>query len=365
MEMTRRQLVATAATAAVGGTFAGCLGDTGGGGDDAGTTAQASFFVFGTLAERVAGDAAEAKLLVPTGQHGHGWEPGPSVREDVQTADLLVHGPPDFQPWVDDVRGELDADGADVHAVDVTADVDLLEAGSSHDRGDEHDDSHDEEHGDQHSDEEHDEHDEHGDEHGDEHDEHGDEHGDEHSDGHAHGAHDPHFWMDPLRLRDAVDAVRAGFVAVDDGNADAYGENADAFREDLAALHDDLRATVEDADRDVLLVAGHDSFQYLGARYGVQVEALTGIAPDDQPTTRDLAHAQSVVDEHGLEYVCADPLESQRAAEKLLEETDLEAVLPLTAMPGVTDEWRDGGWGYLDVMERVNLPTLERALEAQ
>jgi zinc transport system substrate-binding protein len=31
-------------------------------------------------------------------------------------------------------------------------------------------------------------------------------------------------------------------------------------------------------------------------------------------------------------------------------------------MPGLTDEWEAEEWGYVEVMEQVNLPTLERAL---
>ncbi len=114
----------------------------------------------------------------------------------------------------------------------------------------------------------------------------------------------------------------------------------------------------------MLLVAGHDAFQYLHDRYGFEIEALSGLAPDDLPSTQDVARAQQVIEEHGLRYVCADPLESQRAAEQLVAETDAEAVLPLTAMPGRTADWTDRGWGYLEVMEQVNLPTLERALDA-
>jgi len=34
-------------------------------------------------------------------------------------------------------------------------------------------------------------------------------------------------------------------------------------------------------------------------------------------------------------------------------------------MPGLTDEWDEKSWGYVDVMENVNIPTLERALGAR
>jgi zinc transport system substrate-binding protein len=342
MHLTRRRLVTAAGTAGIGG-VAGCLGG-GDAGEAAGTSsdgvvAQSSFFVFGDLTAQVAGDAATAELLVPVGQHGHGWEPGPRIREEIHGADLFVHGMPGFQPWVDDITRDLEADGADVTTLDASDGIDLFDTGSGHDHGHEgaHDDHADEGTRDHASEESH------------------DDHG---------GGADPHFWMDPLRVKDAVGNVRQGLAAVDEGNADAYAENADTVRARLDDLHDRIASTVAEGSNGTVLVAGHNAHRYLAARYGLDVVSLTDASPDDRPTARDVERARRLVDDRGLRYVCADPLESQRAAEQLVAETGAEAVLPLTAMPGLTDEWDANDWGYVDVMERVNLPTLERVLDA-
>ena len=334
MTHTRRDLLASAAGAVAFGSLAGCLGggnDSDGDGGSAGVTAQSTFFVFGDVAAQVAGDTATAELLVPLGQHGHGWEPGPRVRQDIRDADVLFHGMDGFQPWVGDIAGDLAADGADVTTVDVSADVDLLAAGASHDHGDGKKEEQTHEEG-----------------------------GDDHDD----GAVDPHFWMDPTRVRTAVGTVREALADVDTDDADAYADNAEAFGERLAALDERIASTVEAGSKDVILVAGHDAFQYLGDRYGVRVESLTGVSPDDRPTPADIQRAQEIIDAHDLSYICADPLESQQAADQLVAETDAEDSLPLTSIPGLKDEWDEDGWGYVDVMENVNLPTLERALGA-
>lgn len=327
MELTRRRLLSMTAVTAGTGVLAGCTGKaTRSASEPDATTARASFFVFGDITEQVAGGSATADLLVPVGQHGHGWEPGPSVREDIRDADLFVHGMNGFQPWVDDIKADLKADDPGLTAVDASAGLDLLAAGEGHDRG-EHDEEHDE----------------------------------EHDDG---SGIDPHFWMDPLRVKEATGNIRRGLADVDPDNADAYAENAEAFRSELEDLDGRIEELVADASNEVLLVAGHDSLQYFGDRYGVAVESLTNVSPDDRPTPRDIGRAQAVIETHGLQYICADPLESQQAADQLVAETDAEAVLPLTAMPGLTDEWESENWGYVEVMENVNLPSLERALDA-
>ncbi|MDS0261534.1 zinc ABC transporter substrate-binding protein [Haloarcula sp. S1CR25-12] len=397
MEYTRRRMLAATAGLAGLGAVAGC---SGGSGQSNAAAVQSSFFVFGDIADNVAGDSATTDLLVPLGQHGHGWEPGPRVRENIYDASLFVHGMAGFQPWADDILADLSADGAEVTPVDASADVSLLEFGAGgHDEheGEHHDehgtdshddhgtDSHDEHGTDSHDDHGTDSHDDHGtdshDDHGtDSHDDHGtdshDDHGTETHDGHEethegedgdhdHGSMDPHFWMDPRRVATAVGTVEQAMADLDGDNADSYAANAEAFRNRLTDLDERIESRLADASKDVLLVAGHDAFGYLAERYGVRVEALTDASPDDRPTPSDIERAQMAIDEHGLSYICADPLESQTAADQLVAETDAEAVLPLTAMPGLRESWAESDWGYVDVMEQVNLPTLTEALGAR
>ncbi|WP_424009401.1 metal ABC transporter substrate-binding protein [Haloferax denitrificans] len=342
---TRRRFLATVAgSAAVG--LAGCLGgddssDSTGSTDssaDSETTATASFFVFGDAARHVAGDAASVDTLVPIGQHGHGWEPGPDVQGRVLESDLFVHGMPGFQPWADDIRASLDADGSGVAEVDASADVDLHEIGPD---------------GHVHDDESHDETEQRDDEHAEE------------SETDDHGELDPHFWLDPTRVATATETLRDAFQSVDSANADAYAANAESYREALSELDAAFEDGLAASERDVILVAGHDAYGYLADRYDLDIVALTGLSPDEEPSPRDIERAQATIEEHDIRHVLADPLESDRAAQQLVGETDAEDVLPLTPLPGVMTEWEENDWGYVDIMREVNLPSLRTALGAQ
>lgn len=336
---TRRRLIETGLGTAVAGSLAGCLG---GGTDGATATAQSSFFVFGDFASAVAGDVTTTETLVPVGQHGHGWEPGPRVQGTVLESELFVYGTPGFQPWVDDLVTSLRDDGADVTIVAAADGI-----GGTH--GDGHDGGHDHE----------------GEDEGDSHDHEDEAETDGHDEDHGHAdGLDPHFWLNPELAKHAVDTIRRGFVEVDDDNADAYADNAAAYRSRLDELDRAFRTTLESASTDVVLVAGHDAFTHLGRRYGFEVRTVTGLSPDDRPTARDIERAREIVAEHDLEVVCADPLESQQAADQLVEETDATEVLPLTPIPGRTRAWADQGMGYVEIMERINLETLRRALDA-
>ncbi len=316
MSSTRRQFLV--GTAGIGATaVAGCTGtseDSTTQTDTEGTTSEApagraetSFFVFYDAASAVAGDALSVEYLIPFGQHGHGWSPDASVREDIREADVLIHGPENFQPWIDDILVDL----SETATINIATDVELLDAGPLPKR-----------------------------------------------------TYDPHFWMDPIRMQTAIETVRRRLAEIDPENASTYEENAQAQQDKLQTLHDDLAALTDRAANDVLLHAGHNAFRYPAQRYDFEVFALTGVSPDDRPTTDVIQEASQLIAEHDLQYVCADPIEKQFGAEQLVAETDAQEVLDLTAMPGVIDEWQTNDWGYIDIMRNVNIPTLERALDA-
>jgi zinc transport system substrate-binding protein len=370
MRQSRRQFIAGTA-AVTTGLVAGCLGTTNA--ETPGSTetepVQASFFVLSDFASHVAGDALTVENLVPFGQHGHGWEPGPDVQRRVFDATAFVYMGQGFQPWADNIVQNVRADDAGVAVIEARRGVDLLDGdGDAHDHdGGENEDGHEDEHDEHDEHESKDEHDEHEskDEHDadthteDDHDEH--ESKDEH-DADTHTGADPHFWLDPARATVAVENIAQGLAEVDGANEETYTQNAAAFGDRLAALDDTYRERLSDRTRDTVLVAGHNSFQYLGRRYGFQVEALTGLAPDAEPTPRDVRRAQQVIDDHDIEYILAPVFESDRAARQLVTETSAVEALPLTPVPSLTEEWAEQGWGYVDVMERVNLPSLAKAL---
>jgi zinc transport system substrate-binding protein len=108
---------------------------------------------------------------------------------------------------------------------------------------------------------------------------------------------DSHVWMDPLRVADATESVVTALVDVDPANGDVSGANATPVEEELADRHEDVEATVAAGSTSTILVAGHDSFRSLGHCYGLEIESLTNVSPDDRPTTQDIERATPSVNE--------------------------------------------------------------------
>lgn len=341
MKQSRRTFLATSASIAVGGTFAGCIGESGGnGGDD---TGYASFFTPFDIARHVSGEEFDVENPVPTGSMGHQWEPSGDLTFDIVESDVFIYFDIEgFQHWALETAEALEADHGDVVVVDALDGVDLLEY---RDHGDHEGDGRED-----HRDDSHDESD-------------GDDHGDDHDHGNDDGDFDPHAWLDPVRAKQITDNVAEGLAEADPDNADVYEENAAAYRERLDDLHRQFEERLGDTRNDVAVIAGHDSYQYVGRRYGFELYSPQGVSPHDESSSREVADTVELIDENGIETVLYNSFEDPTLAEQIVDESGAEGVDEVSSAEGTIEEWEERDWGYVEQMKEINLPAFENALE--
>ena len=317
----RRVLAAGAGLTAAGA--AGCLGSRAES-DTTGPAAFASFFTLAEFARAVGGDELSVENPVEIGSHGHEWEPSADLLPSVVDADAFVHLDVEgFQPWADDVARRIDDDYEDVALIDALDGIDLTPY-----------DGHDHSHGD--------------------------------NDDHSHGEYDAKFFTDPVLAQRGVRNVRDGLIDIDPENRATYRRNAAEYVERLEVLHDEFSDRLADREHDVVVLAGHDSFQYLGERYGFEIHTPVGLSPDHEPTPDRLAKAVDLVESEGIGCVLWDRFDGPQAAELIAEEADGD-VETMMVSPGesTTERWLDEGIGsYVSQLERISLPAFERALGA-
>ncbi|AGB37294.1 metal ABC transporter solute-binding protein, Zn/Mn family [Natronococcus occultus] len=193
--------------------------------------------------------------------------------------------------------------------------------------------------------------------------EHGDD-GHDHGHGHSHGEYDAKFFSDPVLARRGVENVRDGLIAIDSDNEAAYEENAAAYLEELTALHEEYEQRLSDREHDAVVLAGHDSFRYLGERYGFEIHTPVGLSPDAAPSSEEIADTVAFIEEQGIEYVLWDYFDGDRLAETIAAEADtVEDTLMVSPAESTVAEWQEDGYGdYLGQMREINLPAFERAL---
>ena len=297
----------------------------------------AAFFTLHDWANQVAGDHASFEDPVDVGQLGHGWEPDGNLAAEVASTDAFVYlDSPEF-PWAQDLAATLEDDYDSVAVIDGLAGLedDLLAWDHSNEEEDEDDDGH------------------------------NDAPDDEEVDHDEEGQYDPHVWVDPVLATEVVDTIAAGLGEADPDNADDYADNAAAYAEELAAVDAAFESIAETAERDVAVIAGHNSFQYMEARYGFRLHSSVGVSPQNEPSQSEIADTIELVNQQGIDVVLYDRFESPTLAETIVENSDATETMAVTPAGGTIQEWNEVGYGYLEQMTEINVPAFERAFGAQ
>ncbi|MYL66809.1 metal ABC transporter substrate-binding protein [Halorubrum distributum] len=341
MTHSRRSVLRRGAGLAAAGAAASLAGCSGGGtgGSEGFDSGYAAFFTLKDWANEVAGERASFEDPVDVGQLGHGWTPDGTLAADVAATDAFVYLDSLEFAWAQDLAATLEADYDSVAVVDVLDGLedDLLDW--DHNHGGE----------------------------GSDHDGEGGDHDGENGshDGESETRYDPHVWVDPVLAAEMAETIAAGLGEADPENADAYAANAEAYAEELGAVDDAFEAIADEAARDVAVLAGHNSFQYLEARYGFRLHSPVGVSPQNEPTQSEIAGTIDLVDTEGIDVVLYDRFQSPRLAESIVENSDATEAVPVTPAGGTTREWNDAGYGYLEQMTEINVPAFERAFGAQ
>ena len=322
---TRRQALRAGGAAALAG-LAGCTAlpsapNPASDDQTGGPVAVASFFSFYDFGRQIAdGTPLTVENLVPTGLHGHGWEPNASITQRIIDADAFVHVGEDFQPWADRAIETIRGDDVDTALVNARENVDLVDLAASLDR-------------------------------------------EEEGVGTQRGK-DPHFWLDPRRAKQSVDNIAEGFADVFPDHADAFRENAATYKtEVLDRIDADYADIFDRSDRDIVQLAAHNAFQYIGVRYGVEMRPLvTSLAASGDVKPADIREAARVIRDNDIKYIANGVFEAQRPAQQLVRETGVEAYFPVTPYAGVREEWVAEDWGYEEIAYNINMPTFEIVL---
>ena len=161
---------------------------------------------------------------------------------------------------------------------------------------------------------------------------------------------DPHVWLDPFRYSLVVERV---------GAALGRPSRAKGLVERLLALDREFRSGLRRCERRTI-VTSHAAFAYLADRYDLRQVAIAGLAPEAEPTARELEDVVADVRGSGATTVFFEPLVSRKLAETVAREAGV-ATAVLDPLEGLSAEKLRAGEDYFSVM-RKNLAALREAL---
>ena len=281
--------------------------------DASGTLSVAvSFYPIQYLAETIGGDHVSVTSLTPTNVEPHDYDlSGKEVISTLEGSSLVAYVA-GFQPSLDKAVAQIS--GPTV--IDLSGEVDL-----QHHEGVEDED------------------------------EHGEasdgttekatgEAGHEGHAGHDHdaGSLDPHFWLDPVRMKSAATAIEEALAAADPDNADDYKTNLDSLTSTLDGLDSSYQGGLTQCERKTFITS-HAAFGYLADRYGLTQVSISGIDPESEPSAAEIAAAKKAVKDTGSTTIFTEELLSTEVADTVAGETGATtAVLsPIESAPEGAD----------------------------
>jgi zinc transport system substrate-binding protein len=172
--------------------------------------------------------------------------------------------------------------------------------------------------------------------------------------GHTPSVADPHFWLDPQRMRKAATAIADALTAFDPGSRSGFETRRRGVDASLAALDKEIAARTRRFSHK-RIVTFHASLEYFAERYGLEIAAVIEPVPGREPTPRELQSLIAQVRATGTPALFCEPQFDRRPAELIAKECGL----PLLEM-----DMLGGGPGRdsYEKLMRSNLRTLEQAL---
>ncbi len=230
----------------------------------------------------IVGDLARVVVVVPNGTDPHDFEPSAKDVELLASASLVVANGLDLEEGLEDALTEAEKAGTAVFHL--TDHVTLREGGDEgHDHGSE-----------------------------------------EKEEGDSHGAQDPHVWLDPMTLAEAVPALAEELSTAIGADLTEQGE---AVVADLSVLSASIEEKIGRLEKCVL-ITGHDSLGYFGARYGCEV--LGSIVPSfssaAEASAGDLAEIKTLAEAEQVRAVFTELGTPAGVAEQLAKELGIDVV---------------------------------------
>ena len=174
------------------------------------------------------------------------------------------------------------------------------------------------------------------------------------------GGEDPHVWLDPVRLSVLAERTAEALVEASPELAEGVQERLDLLQADLAELDAELERSLRDC-RQRTIVTSHAAFGYLADRYDLGQVAISGLSPDDEPDPAALRDVAQRAEAAGVSTVFFEEALSPDLADTVADEigagTDVLGALEFDPAAEVGQ-----GEDYLSVMRR-NGASLTRGLD--
>lgn len=145
---------------------------------------------------------------------------------------------------------------------------------------------------------------------------------------------DPHVWLDPQLMQNAVAEIATALAQVFPDSIDDINIRSTELGAELSEIDAAYVSGLAQCKGRVI-VTSHAAFGRLAQRYGLTQQAIVGVSPDAEPTADRLAVLADLVKAKNITTIFAEELVSPKIADALARETGMAvAVLsPIESAP--------------------------------
>lgn len=156
---------------------------------------------------------------------------------------------------------------------------------------------------------------------------------------------DPHVWMDPAKVADALPSLADALAGADAAHAADYRRRAAQYADELTALDRSIADGLESIPpENRRLVTSHDALGYFADRYGLVVLAspFGPLGAGGEPSAAALQEAIDAVRDSGVPAVFAQAEDDPSVMERVASETGVEVVNGLLVeSPGSAETYEE------------------------
>lgn len=270
-----------------------------------------STFSLYDVTKHIAGETVDISMILPFGIDTHSYEPVPKEVVRLYESDLVIYSGAGLEPWISGYEFKK-------NAVDMSLHVDLKEL-NEHEHVNHHE---------------------------------------EHN--HEATTFDPHYWLDIQNMIKVASYITKELVELFPQNKELYTQNRDDYITMLNRLDEDYKARLSSCKGNTIVV-NHNAFSYLSSRYGFEVEALSGLSPEAEPSAKNMANLIEHVKEYKLKTIFFESFVSDKAIKSIANEAKV-GVDVLQPLGNITADEAKKKLSYEDIM-RSNLEKIQKALE--
>lgn len=289
-----------------------------------------TIFPLADMAKELGGNKVNVSYLLPPGASPHTFEPTVEQARLVSEADLFIFIGAGLDDWAVKLA---ESAGAGLILLDLSSNTSLLQAASYKDL--------------EHSGDRKDDHDQDDHEHEEEHLAADASHND---DDHDHGPDDPHFWLDPVIVRDAIaPAITSALLLLAPDDEAYFNELSESYGQELSLLHEEIESKLSSV-QNRRFIAFHSAWQYFAHRYNLEEIAVIALFPGQEPSAGWMAELIELAKDNSINAIFSEAQFPPALAERIAEESGLN-LLELDPLGGPGIEGREN---YIGLM-RYNL----------